>query len=98
MKNENGYTITELLIIIVLLAITFGASCSGYNNARMKAREAEVKSNIHAIQIALERYAVDSGGIYPLILYGGSPADTFTVSKTFQNIQKEESEYSEFEG
>ncbi|MFH1513977.1 MAG: hypothetical protein ABIG42_00810 [bacterium] len=98
MKNENGYTITELLIIIVLLAITFGASCSGYNNARMKAREAEVKSNIHGIQIALERYGVDSGGIYPLMLYGGSPDDTFTVSRNFQNVRKDDSEYSEFEG
>jgi hypothetical protein len=45
--------------------------------AREKAKEAEVKSNIHAIQIALERYAVDTGGFYPLILYGGDYTDTF---------------------
>jgi hypothetical protein len=45
--------------------------------AREKAKEAEVKSNIHAIQIALERYSVDTGGFYPLILYGGDVTDTF---------------------
>jgi hypothetical protein len=33
--------------------------------------EAETKQNLHAIQLALERYAVDYGGIYPLYLIGG---------------------------
>jgi type II secretory pathway pseudopilin PulG len=37
---------------------------------RIADREAEVKANIHQIQIALERYAVDSGGFYPQYLVG----------------------------
>jgi hypothetical protein len=37
----------------------------GYLTAGIKAPEAEVKSNLHNIQIALERYAKDHGGIYP---------------------------------
>jgi hypothetical protein len=32
---------------------------------KTKAKEAEVKQNLHAIQLALERYAVDHDGMYP---------------------------------
>ncbi len=38
---------------------------------RDKAREAEVKSNLHNIQLSIERYAVDHGGQYPPYLIGG---------------------------
>ncbi len=44
-----------------------------------------MKSNIHTIQIALERYAVDTGGIYPLILYGGDENDTFATYHSYVN-------------
>jgi len=38
---------------------------------RGNAREAEVKANLHAIQLAVERYSVDHSGQYPLFLIGG---------------------------
>jgi hypothetical protein len=37
----------------------------GFLTAGIKAPEAEVKSNLHSIQIALERYASDHSGYYP---------------------------------
>ena len=36
-----------------------------------KAKEAEVKQNLHAIQLAIERYATDMDGNYPFFLFGG---------------------------
>ncbi|MCH7472935.1 hypothetical protein IIA79_08300 [bacterium] len=37
-----------------------------------KVKEAEVKVNLHSIQLALERYATDSpGNVYPLTIRGG---------------------------
>jgi len=88
-KNGKGFTLTELAMGLFLIAIITGlllpnSGCSqNFINARDKAREAEVKSNIHSIQIALERYAVDTGGMYPLILYGGDYTDTFTTYRSY---------------
>lgn len=88
-KNGNGFTMIELAMGLFLLAIITGlllpnSGCSqNYISARDKAKEDEVKSNMHSIQIALERYAVDTGGHYPLILYGGDPTDTFTTYRSY---------------
>lgn len=69
-KNESGFTLIELLVVIVIIGILAAIALPNFIKARNKAREAEVKSNIHAIQIALERYAVDTGGVYPPFLVG----------------------------
>jgi len=58
-------------------SLTGRSSSSDHTGPTLEGREAEVKSNLHAIQIALERYAVDTGGFYPLMLYGGDATDTF---------------------
>lgn len=69
--NQSGFTLIELLVVIVIIGILAAIALPNFIKARNKAREAEVKSNIHAIQIALERYATDSGGVYPPFLVGG---------------------------
>jgi type II secretory pathway pseudopilin PulG len=89
MKGSKGFTLTELAAGLLIAAIAVGAVLPGWAcmpnfiKAREKSKEAEVKSNIHTIQIGLERYAVDTGGVYPLILYGGDERDTFATYKSY---------------
>jgi len=58
-------------VVIVIIGILAAIALPNFIKARNKAREAEVKSNVHSIQIALERYAVDNHGVYPTFLTGG---------------------------
>ncbi|MEO7993885.1 MAG: type II secretion system protein [bacterium] len=80
--NRRGFTLIELLVVIVIIGILAALALPNFVKAREKAKEAEVKSNLRSVQIALERYAVDSAGVYPLILYGGDYFDTFTTTRS----------------
>lgn len=60
----------ELLIIIGLLVFV-AVNWPNVHPTRDKPKEAQVRSNLHDIQLALERYAVDHDGQYPLYLIGG---------------------------
>ena len=59
-------------LLVLFLAFVFFAMCAPVIiRPHGRAREAEVKQNLHAIQLAVERYATDHDGQYPRYLYGG---------------------------
>jgi len=60
-----GFTLIELLIVIAVLSILIAIVIPNYARFQEKAREAQVKANIHVTQVALESYAVDHNGYYP---------------------------------
>ncbi|MCB1216913.1 type II secretion system protein [bacterium] len=78
--TRRGFTLIELLVVIVIIGILVAIALPNFIRIKDKAKEAEVKQNLHAIQLALERYSVDSAGnIYPLIINGGDWTDQYVV-------------------
>ena len=71
-KNQSGFTKIELLIAFVfILILLIATALPSYDpGGANKARESEVKANLHSIQIAIERYFVDNQK-YPSFLLGG---------------------------
>jgi prepilin-type N-terminal cleavage/methylation domain-containing protein len=69
--HDKGFTLIELLVVITIIGILAAIALPNYIKAKDKAREAEVKANVHTIQIALERYATDNSGQYPAMIWGG---------------------------
>jgi prepilin-type N-terminal cleavage/methylation domain-containing protein len=69
--EQRGFTLIELLVVITIIGILAAIALPNYIKAKDKAKEAEVKSNCHTIQIALERYATDHSGAYPNYILGG---------------------------
>lgn len=60
-KNEEGFTIAELLIVIVVLGILAAIAIPSFTGLQKRARRAELESNGRAIVLALEMYKIEKG-------------------------------------
>jgi prepilin-type N-terminal cleavage/methylation domain-containing protein len=87
-RTQRGFTLIELLVVIAIIGILAAMALPNFIKARSKAKEAESKSNGHAIQVAVERYAADRKN-YPPFLYGGDCWSTFTTTVSNLNPQVE---------
>ena len=104
--KQSGFTIVELLIVIVVIAILAAISIVAYNGIQQRARDSERQSDINTMQKQLELFYTDRG-YYPLTesLIGGngfsyaannftSPGPGYMVSPT--NTDKTVSSYKDF--
>ncbi len=69
---RKGFTLIELLVIVAIIGLIAAVLLPNLLHVKDKAKEAEVKQNLHSIQLACESYAVDKEGDYPAYLVGGS--------------------------
>ena len=66
-KKESGFTLLELLIVIVIIGILALLIIPNITSAPKKARDTQRKTDIRAIQKGLEEYFV-SNNVYPAAL------------------------------
>lgn len=71
LRNSKGFTLIELLVVIAIIGLLASIVLASLNSARKKARDARRQADLKQLQNALELYANDNGGLYPL---GGTPA------------------------
>lgn len=60
-RKQTGFTIVELLIVIVVIGILAAITIVAFNGIQERARDAKRQSNIQAVAKALEMYYVDNG-------------------------------------
>lgn len=61
--KQTGFTVVELLIVIVVIAILATISIVAYNSIQQRARDAQRMSDIHQIAKAIELYRADNGNL-----------------------------------
>ena len=64
MKRERGFTLIELMIVVVIIGILAAIAIPNYMSMQARAKEGSTKSNMHAVQLAAEDYSVQNDGSY----------------------------------
>lgn len=59
-KNDQGFTLVELLVVIIIIGVLFTISLPGFLNQAAKARGAEAKSGLGAINRSQQAYRFEN--------------------------------------
>lgn len=62
--SESGFTLVELLVVMLILGLLAAIAIPSFFNQRDKARDSDAKAGVRTAQTAIETYATDAGGDY----------------------------------
>ena len=86
MMRRDGFTLIELMIVVVIIGLLAAMAIPQYVNLQNHSKEASTKTNAHTVQLAVEDYSVRNEGLYsvagpditPLLPGQGLMVNTFT--------------------
>ena len=64
MFNRKGFTLIELMIVVVIIGILAAIAIPNFISMQDRAKESKVKGAAHTLQLAAEDFAVRNDGIY----------------------------------
>lgn len=65
LKNNKGFTIIELLIVIIIIGILALIGVVAYGNVQESARNSKRQSDVSSLHTAIEAYFVQNNNEYP---------------------------------
>jgi type IV pilus assembly protein PilA len=79
-RGEGGFTLVELLVVMLILGLLAAIAIPSFFNQRDKARDADAKAAARTAQTAVETYATDNQGSYN----GADAAALVNIEQTLQ--------------
>lgn len=84
MKNEKGFTLLELLVVISIIGILIAMGAVAFSTAQKRGRDSRRRADMKAMQSAFEQYYANNSAVYDASgdctgmateLQGGIPSD-----------------------
>ena len=73
-KNQKGFTLIELMIVVAIIGILAAIAIPNFRNYQMKAKSAEARTNLAAIRTSQEAYRADSDTFLVCAITPAAPA------------------------
>jgi type IV pilus assembly protein PilA len=77
-QEESGFTLVELLVVMLILGILAAIAIPAFFNQRNKATDSQAKVQARTAETAMETFATDHGGKYT----GATAADLQAIEST----------------
>ena len=65
MRRQNGFTLIELMIVMMIITVLAGIGLAVYGNSVQSAKEATLRSNLHGMREAIDQYYADKNRYPP---------------------------------
>jgi type IV pilus assembly protein PilA len=95
-NDEDGFTLVELLVVILIIGILAAIAIPSFLNQKGKAQDSSAKAQARGLQTAMETYSTDNGGEYTgatlAKLQAIEPALSDTTTAIAQAVGKAEAE------
>jgi prepilin-type N-terminal cleavage/methylation domain-containing protein len=62
--TQRGFTLIELMIVVAVIGILAAIAIPNYIALERRAGEAQVKANMHTLQLVMEDFSVQNNGFY----------------------------------
>jgi prepilin-type N-terminal cleavage/methylation domain-containing protein len=71
-QKKQGFTLIELIVVISIIGLLSSIVLASVVGARAKAVNTQMTETVHQYEFAINSYAVDHNGLYPLPLAGNN--------------------------
>jgi prepilin-type N-terminal cleavage/methylation domain-containing protein len=65
MRNQRGFTLIELMVVVVVIGILVMITLANYIAMQDRARIGQVRESMHVVQLTTEAFSTRNNGMYP---------------------------------
>jgi type IV pilus assembly protein PilE len=93
MKNQQGFSLIEMLIVVAIIGILVAVAVPSYQNSTLKTKRAEGKALLLEGAQRFERHFTQFN-VYPTSIVTGAPADRTEIQMTAAETTSENGHYT----